>query len=54
MGGVPSVRFCVALEKKTTGGQSPFRDSPTRLVTLRNERPPGSKKGRRVRRLASF
>jgi len=53
MGGVPSVRFCVALEKNHWG-QSPFRDSPTRLVTLRNERPPGSKKGRRVRRLTSF
>src|SRR5436190_23919410 len=44
MGGVPSVRFCVAREKNHWR-QSPFRDSPTRLVTLRNERPPGSKKG---------
>src|SRR5437868_9645589 len=38
------VRFCVALEKNHWG-QSPFRDSPTRLVTLRNGLPPGSKKG---------
>ena len=53
MGGVPLSAF-VSLWKKNHWGQSPFRDSPTRLVTLRNERPPGSKKGRRVRRLASF
>jgi hypothetical protein len=43
MGGVPSVRFVCS--GKNHWERSPFRDSSTRLVTLRNERPPGSKKG---------
>jgi hypothetical protein len=40
------------LEKKTTREQSPFRDSPSRLVTLRNGSPPVSKKGRLCLRVA--